>query len=121
MTTLLEFESGRIAVDGKEVGRRDSEIRADIGIVFQQSLLDPRLTVRENLESRALFYSVSRSHVNELIELIVRYIGRVVVIILLRIPANLLAQFRQLRLDRLNVAHSILTISKWVRISARIS
>jgi putative multidrug ABC transporter ATP-binding protein len=70
MTTLLEFESGRIAVDGKEVGRRDSEIRADIGIVFQQSLLDPRLTVRENLESRALFYSVSSSHVNELIELI---------------------------------------------------
>lgn len=70
MTTLLAFNSGRITINDKEVGRRDGEIRSDIGIVFQQSLLDPRLTVRENLESRALFYGVSRHRVNELIDLI---------------------------------------------------
>ena len=70
MTTLLAFNSGRITINDKEVGRRDGEIRSDIGIVFQQSLLDPRLTVRENLESRALFYGVSRRRVNELIDLI---------------------------------------------------
>ena len=64
MTTLLAFNSGRITINDKEVGRRDGEIRSDIGIVFQQSLLDPRLTVRENLESRALFYGVSRRRSN---------------------------------------------------------
>ena len=40
MTTLLEFESGRIAVDGKEVGRRDSEIRHRISAVASRSAPD---------------------------------------------------------------------------------
>lgn len=70
MTTLLDFDAGRINIGGKDVGTRDREIRAEIGIVFQQSLLDPRLTVRENLDSRALFYRVGAARTRELIDLI---------------------------------------------------
>lgn len=70
MTTLLGFDSGSIQIDGRQVGKHDREIRAGIGIVFQQSLLDPRLSVRENLDSRAIPYGVAESRSIELIELI---------------------------------------------------
>lgn len=70
MTTLLDFDSGRIAIGGKDVGKQNGEIRTEIGIVFQQSLLDPRLTVKENLDSRALFYGTPASRVQQLIDLI---------------------------------------------------
>ena len=70
ITTLLDFDSGRIRVGGKDVGKHDHAIRAEIGIVFQLSLLDPRLTVRENLESRANFYGIGRERTDELIALI---------------------------------------------------
>lgn len=60
ITSLLEPTSGNIVVDGKRVGRDDREIRNSIGVVFQESLLDPILTVRENLLLRTKFYGLSR-------------------------------------------------------------
>lgn len=70
MTTLLEPDAGRIEVNGHTVGRDDLTIRRSIGIVFQQSLLDPLLTARENLELRAGFYGIGQKRVVELAELI---------------------------------------------------
>ncbi|WP_098470180.1 ATP-binding cassette domain-containing protein [Serinibacter salmoneus] len=70
MTTLLDFDAGSIHVGGREVGVNDRDIRAAIGVVFQQSLLDRRLTVRENLDSRGTFYGVGRARTDELIEMI---------------------------------------------------
>ncbi|MCL2783033.1 MAG: ABC transporter ATP-binding protein, partial [Propionibacteriaceae bacterium] len=40
------------------------------GIVFQQSLLDPSLTVRENLAVRQAIYGGSPGRINELVELV---------------------------------------------------
>ncbi|MGE5390325.1 MAG: ATP-binding cassette domain-containing protein [Deltaproteobacteria bacterium] len=54
--TLLESDSGEITIDNKIIGKDDSEIRKSIGIVFQDSLLDPLLTVGENLVLRGGFY-----------------------------------------------------------------
>lgn len=59
LCTLLQPDSGTVTIDGFELGRDDESIRASIGVVFQQSLLDPILTVRENLEIRAGFYGLS--------------------------------------------------------------
>ncbi|HXR44570.1 MAG TPA: ABC transporter ATP-binding protein [Pseudolysinimonas sp.] len=74
ITTVLKPDSGEITVDGARVGRDDAQIRRRIGVVFQTSLLDDLLTVRENLETRARFYGISaasaRSRVGELAELI---------------------------------------------------
>lgn len=70
MTTLLDYNAGTIMVGGKTVGADDAGIREKIGIVFQQSLLDPRLTVEENLKSRASFYGTHRDRVDELIDMI---------------------------------------------------
>lgn len=58
LTTTNEITSGSVTINGRRVGRDDAAIRHDIGVVFQQSLLDPLLTVRENLESRARFYKL---------------------------------------------------------------
>ena len=61
VTTVLPFDSGEIAVDGHDV-RRDSEpVRQQIGVVFQDSMLDNQLTARENLATRARFYTSDRS------------------------------------------------------------
>jgi len=56
MCTLLKQDKGIIKINGLNIGKEDSKIRDIIGIVFQDSVLDALLTVRENLEIRASFY-----------------------------------------------------------------
>lgn len=58
LTTVATADSGSIEIDGLQVGRDDDAIRRRIGVVFQSSLLDPTLTVRENLRDRAAFYGL---------------------------------------------------------------
>lgn len=58
LSTLLEPDAGKVTVGGYRLGRDDAKIRAEIGIVFQDSLLDRLLTVKENLEVRGSFYGL---------------------------------------------------------------
>lgn len=58
IATLLKHDSGNVTIDGYEVGYEDQHIRQQLGVVFQESLLDPLLSVKENLEVRASFYDV---------------------------------------------------------------
>ena len=58
LTTVSAADEGTIEIDGLTVGRDDDAIRRKIGVVFQTSLLDPTLTVRENLADRAAFYGM---------------------------------------------------------------
>lgn len=44
MATLLTFDSGAISIGDLQVGEDDHRIRQQIGVVFQESLLDPLLT-----------------------------------------------------------------------------
>lgn len=59
LCTLLSPDSGSVHVAGFEVGKEDEEVRRNIGIVFQESLLDSKLTVKENLGMRAAFYGLT--------------------------------------------------------------
>lgn len=59
--TLLSRTSGEISVGGHLLGREDDSIRNKIGVVFQESLLDDLLTVKENIRVRAGFYGISRN------------------------------------------------------------
>ncbi|AJM77744.1 hypothetical protein VT73_06580 [Rathayibacter toxicus] len=68
ITTVLRADSGSIRIDGLAVGQNDDAIRSTIGVVFQSSLLDPTLTVRENLSDRAAFYGLSRARLSERME-----------------------------------------------------
>lgn len=56
--TLLEPDNGLVMVNGFRLGKQDADIRASIGVVFQDSVLDALLTVRENMEMRAGLYGL---------------------------------------------------------------
>ena len=55
----LQKDSGKILVDGCDLDKNADRIKRDLGVVFQNSVLDKALTVRENLECRAALYSIS--------------------------------------------------------------
>jgi multidrug/hemolysin transport system ATP-binding protein len=63
LCTLLKQNSGKVLIDGYELGKQDDAIRSTIGVVFQDSLLDPLLTVRENLNVRAKFYTKDKAQI----------------------------------------------------------
>ncbi|MDD5621743.1 MAG: ATP-binding cassette domain-containing protein [Actinomycetota bacterium] len=56
--TLLKPDSGTVTVNGYTLGKEDDKIRKNIGIVFQDNILDSLLTVRENLYTRGSFYGL---------------------------------------------------------------
>ncbi|MGB7594000.1 MAG: ABC transporter ATP-binding protein [Erysipelotrichaceae bacterium] len=60
LCTILPKTSGEITIDGLRLGKDDEAIRNKIGVVFQHSFLDDRLTVEENLISRASFYNLNK-------------------------------------------------------------
>lgn len=74
ITTVLRPTSGQIRVHGRDVVDDPFGVREVIGAVFQQSLLDPLLSVRENLATRAGFYGLRRreasARIGELAQLI---------------------------------------------------
>ena len=47
------------------LGEDDDAIRSQIGIVFQNSVLDDKLTVRENLYTRGSYYGLSKKQTDE--------------------------------------------------------
>jgi len=57
--TLLKPDSGKVTVCDYVLGKEDDKIRKNIGIVFQDNILDNLLTVRENLYTRGSFYGLS--------------------------------------------------------------
>lgn len=59
LCTFLKPDAGQACIDGHWLGREDDAIRRSIGAVFQHSLLDDRLTVRENLWVRGSFYGMT--------------------------------------------------------------
>ncbi len=68
LTTILRPSGGKILVDGEE---SPEEIRKNIGIVFQESILDKELTVRENLLFRSnLYQRLPKKRVDEVIEIV---------------------------------------------------
>ncbi|MCI1896720.1 MAG: ABC transporter ATP-binding protein [Ancrocorticia sp.] len=75
ITTTLMPTSGEIRVDGRDVVTEPHAVRATIGAVFQSSLLDSLLTVRENLSVRAGFYGMTRREVNARIDDLARLVG----------------------------------------------
>lgn len=56
LTTVTRPDAGTLTVAGNDVAREGAAVRRAIGVVFQDSLLDSALTVRENLATRARPY-----------------------------------------------------------------
>ena len=54
----LKIDAGRITICGQDVATHLDKIKNQIGVVFQDSVLDKTLTVYENLKFRAGFYGI---------------------------------------------------------------
>ncbi|WP_100401793.1 ABC transporter ATP-binding protein [Bacillus sp. FJAT-42315] len=63
LCTLLKKSSGTVRMNGYTLDQADhhANIRKSIGVVFQQSLLDERLTVYENIMHRGKMYGLSKA------------------------------------------------------------
>lgn len=70
--SILSKDEGKIYVDGYDLDTDPVEIKREIGIVFQSSVLDRDLTVKQNLEIRTAFYGISRAEQRQNIKDIVR-------------------------------------------------
>lgn len=68
LLTLLQQDKGNVKVNGYTVGKEDHAIRKEIGVVFQESLMDALLTVEENLKIRSSFYGMSKNERTEAIK-----------------------------------------------------
>ena len=55
----LKKDSGSITVCGKDVEKDFDSISRRIGVVFQSSALDQKLSVKDNLRSRAALYGIT--------------------------------------------------------------
>ena len=55
----LKKDSGSVTVCGKSPDRDPAAIAAGLGVVFQNSVLDQPLSVRDNLRSRAALYGIT--------------------------------------------------------------
>lgn len=58
LCSILQKDSGRVEIAGLDLDRDSEKIRNKIGIVFQNSMLDRLLNVRDNLTVRAAFYGI---------------------------------------------------------------
>lgn len=67
LSTLRKKDSGEVLINGYELGKEDQSIRNCIGVVFQDSLLDDLLTVRENLYIRGNFYGKKSDELDDII------------------------------------------------------
>ena len=69
--SILKKDSGKIYVNGYDLDKDVNKIKEEIGIVFQNSVLDNDLTVYQNLKVRASFYGFSIKEEKEKINNIV--------------------------------------------------
>ena len=74
MCGMLAKDSGKVYIDGKDVDNDMREIAKELGVVFQNTVLDEKLSVKDNLLSRASLYGITgkaaKDRINELAELL---------------------------------------------------
>ncbi len=69
--SILKKDGGKIYVGGHDLDEDPFAIKRELGVVFQTSVLDKQLTVRQNLTIRTSFYSLPKAEAKENIREIV--------------------------------------------------
>ncbi len=74
MCGTLSKDGGSVVVDGLDIDLHPEVVKHNLGVVFQNSVLDKSLSVKDNLESRASLYDIYgedfKNRLNELAELL---------------------------------------------------
>ena len=74
LCTLMDFDNGKITINGYDLQKQAQKIRQCIGVVFQDSVLDGLLSVHENLFIRAGLYSQNKSEIKRMVNEAVKVI-----------------------------------------------
>ncbi len=75
LVTLLQPDSGTVTINGWPLATVPEKIRAAMGVLFQESTLDERLTAYENLYFHAMFYHVPPREAAPRINLLLETMG----------------------------------------------
>ena len=59
LCNMLKKDAGSVVIDGDEISETPDRIKRQLGVVFQNSVLDKALSVRDNLQSRAALYGIN--------------------------------------------------------------
>lgn len=70
LCTILDKTEGTLRINGSDVTEHKARVRNDIGIVFQESTMDVKLTVEENLKLHCDFYNVPKNEVKERVDFV---------------------------------------------------
>lgn len=74
MCGQIKKDSGKIIICGNDIEKDLNKISSDVGVVFQTSVLDKALSVKDNLRSRAALYGITgtsfKNRLDELSELL---------------------------------------------------
>lgn len=65
LCTIFEKTSGELKIAGYNVSDEKSKVRASIGVVFQDSTLDAKMTIEENLKMHCVFYGIPKEKVEK--------------------------------------------------------
>lgn len=68
MCGMLAKDSGKVFIDGFDVDKNMREITKELGVVFQNTALDAKLSVKDNLLSRASLYGITGKEAKQRIE-----------------------------------------------------
>lgn len=74
LCTIFEKTSGSLFIDGKDVAEQKSEVRSAIGVVFQDSTLDAKMSIEENLKMHCVFYNIPKGEVEERIQFVLKLV-----------------------------------------------
>lgn len=74
LCTIFEKTSGTLLINGKDVTTQKSKVRSAIGVVFQDSTLDSKMTIEENLKMHCVFYNVPKKEVEERIQFVLNLV-----------------------------------------------
>lgn len=74
LCTIIDKTEGKLHINGNDVSAQKAKVRKDIGIVFQESTLDGKLTVEENLKLHCDFYNVEKNEVRERINFVLELV-----------------------------------------------
>lgn len=74
LCTIQEKSEGLLKINGFDVSNQKNKVRNDIGIVFQESTLDGKLTVEENLRLHCVFYNVPKAETAQRINFVLELV-----------------------------------------------
>lgn len=68
LCTIFDKTEGTMLIDGYDIVKQKDKVRSSIGVVFQESTLDVKMTLEENLKMHCNFYDVPKDKINERID-----------------------------------------------------